>query len=194
MIESLKGWVTNICTAIFFITAVEMILPSNSMKKYTKFVLGLILITVVINPIIKFFNNDFNVQTCINTASTYFEEKDYKKDYYKYKKDSIDSTTKVFCVNLENLCIEKLKEKYPKDNYEVLADVDYEKDKGKFNINKLKIGVKEGKVQKIKKINIKNSAQVSNCDEVDNKKAREIIEYLSETINITKDKIKLYKL
>nr|WP_307897887.1 stage III sporulation protein AF [Clostridium botulinum] len=31
-----------------------MILPNNSIKKYAKFVLGLILITVVINPIIKY--------------------------------------------------------------------------------------------------------------------------------------------
>ena len=50
MIEGLKVWITSICTAIFFITAVEMILPDDSLKKYAKFVLGLILITVVISP------------------------------------------------------------------------------------------------------------------------------------------------
>ncbi|MCD3297735.1 stage III sporulation protein AF, partial [Clostridium botulinum] len=50
MIQSIRQWVISIATAIFFITAVEMILPNNSIKKYAKFVLGLILITVVINP------------------------------------------------------------------------------------------------------------------------------------------------
>ncbi len=61
LIELLKVWVTNITIAIFFITAVEMILPDNSMKKYAKFVLGLLLIVVIINPIIKIFDKDFNI-------------------------------------------------------------------------------------------------------------------------------------
>ena len=60
MIEGLKVWVTNITIAIFFITAVEMILPDNSMRKYAKFVLGLMLIVVIINPIMKIFDKDFN--------------------------------------------------------------------------------------------------------------------------------------
>ena len=37
-----------------------MILPDNNMKKYAKFVLGLILIVVIIKPIIKIFEKDFD--------------------------------------------------------------------------------------------------------------------------------------
>jgi len=33
LIELLKGWITNITIAIFFITAVEMILPDNSITR-----------------------------------------------------------------------------------------------------------------------------------------------------------------
>ncbi|MCY6354072.1 stage III sporulation protein AF [Clostridium sp. ZS2-4] len=193
MLEHLKLWVINICTAVFFITAVEMILPDNKMKKYAKFVLGLILITVIVNPIIKIFNNDFNVESYVNSASKYFEGKEYAKDYDKYKVSSIDNTVSVFSQNLENLCIKKLKEKFPKDNCEVIVDAGYDAKSENFVINIINVGITEGKVKKIKKIRINDSKEVSNLEFEDYKKSNVIKEYLSELMNIPTDKIKVYK-
>lgn len=193
MLEHLKVWVINICTAVFFITAVEMILPDNKMKKYAKFVLGLILITVIMNPIIKIFNNDFNLESYVNSASKYFEEKEYTKDYDKYKISSIDNTVNVFSKNLENLCIEKLREKFPKDNYEVIVDAGYDTEKENFVINTINVGITEGKVKKIKKIKINDSKEVSSSEIEDYKKSNIIKEYLSQLMNVPIDKIKVYK-
>lgn len=193
MLEHLKVWVINICTAVFFITAVEMILPDNKMKKYAKFVLGLILITVIMNPIIKIFNNDFNLESYVNSASKYFEEKEYTKDYDKYKISSIDNTVNVFSKNLENLCIEKLREKFPKDNYEVIVDAGYDTEKENFVINTINVGITEGKVKKIKKIKINDSKEVSSSEIEDYKKSNIIKEYLSQLMNVPTDKIKVYK-
>ena len=55
LMEYLNNFVITLVATIIFMTAVEIIAPDNSMKKYIKFVLGLILISVMINPIIKFF-------------------------------------------------------------------------------------------------------------------------------------------
>lgn len=194
MIEAFKEWIINICTAIFFITAVEMILPSNSMKKYTKFILGLILITVLINPIVKLFDKNFNIDSYVNNASRYFDEKQYRQDYDKYKVSSIDSTTQVFSNNLESLCIQKLKEEFPKDNYEIFPKVKYEAKEEKFIIDEIKVGVNEGKVKTVKKVNIKNSKEVNSKDMLSEEKSKEISEYLSQILNIPKDKIKVYKI
>lgn len=193
MLEHLKVWVINICTAVFFITAVEMILPDNKMKKYAKFVLGLILITVIINPIIKIFNNDFNLASYVDSASKYFEGKEYIKDYDKYKINSIDNTVSVFSKNLEDLCIEKLKEKFPKDNYEVMVDAGYDTEEENFVINTINVGITEGKVKKIKKIKINDSKEVSSLEIEDYKKSNTIKEYLSQLMNVPTDKIKVYK-
>lgn len=194
MIEAFKEWIINICTAIFFITAVEMILPSNAMKKYTKFILGLILITVLINPIVKLFDKNFNIDSYVNNASRYFDEKQYRQDYDKYKVSSIDSTTQVFSNNLESLCIQKLKEKFPKDNYEIFPKVKYESNEEKFIIDEIKVGVNEGKVKTVKKVNIKNSKEVTSKDMISEEKSKEISEYLSQILNIPRDKIKVYKI
>ncbi|MCY6370319.1 stage III sporulation protein AF [Clostridium ganghwense] len=194
MLEHLKIWIINICTAVFFITAVEMILPNNKIKKYAKFVLGLILITVIINPIIKIFDKNFDMDTYVNSASKYFEEKEYTKDYDKYKTSSIDNTINVFSTNLEKLCIKKLKEKFPKDNYEVLVDVSYNMEEENFIINAINVGVTEGKIKKIKKIEIKDSKEVGGSEIEDHKKSDMIKEYLSGILDISKDDIKIYKM
>ncbi len=55
--ELLNKFVITLVTILIFITAVEMIAPDNSMKKYLKFVLGLILITVILNPILTIILN-----------------------------------------------------------------------------------------------------------------------------------------
>lgn len=194
MLGAFREWIINICTAIFFITAVEMILPSNSMKKYTKFVLGLILITVLINPIVKLFDKNFNIDSYINTATEYFEEKQYKQNYDKYKNDNINNTVQVFSDNLGKMCMQKLQEKFPKDRYEVFPKVKYDSNEEKFIVDSVKVEVNEGKVRSIKKVTIKNAKEVNVKEVLNEEKNREITEYLSEVLNISKDKIKVYKI
>ncbi|KGM94986.1 stage III sporulation protein AF [Clostridium novyi A str. 4552] len=193
MIVSIKQWVINICTAIFFITAVEMILPNNSMKKYAKFVLGLILITVILNPIIKLFNRSFNFEGYINSAAQYIDQKQYKNNYGKYKTESIDNTSEVFANNLEKLCNKKLKDKYPNDNYNVKVKVSYNDEKEKFDIQEINVGIKEEEVKKIRKITIDKTKEVNTKKVIEKGKSSKIINYLSESIDVPKKKIKVYK-
>lgn len=194
MLDALRGWVMNICTAIFFITAVEMILPSNSLKKYTKFVLGLILITVLIKPIIKLYDNQLNMDNYLNAATEYFEGKEYEKNYDKYKNKNINSTKEVFASNLETLCAQKLKEKFPKNNYKVTAKVTFDEKNQKFIVDGIKVGINEGNVKKIKKVDIESSKEVNNKEIENDRKNQYIIDYLSETIDIPKNKITVYDL
>lgn len=194
VLDGLKEWILNICTAIFFTTAIEMILPSNSMKKYAKFILGLILIVVMVNPIVKLFDDQYNMNNYIDTASRYFEGKEYEKDYEKYKSSSINNTADVFSKNLENLCVQKLEKKYPKDNYEVSVKVQYNEKEEKFIINEVDVGINEGNIKEVQKVDIhNNSKEVSRQESVSREKSKDIIKYISDTFDISKEKIKLYK-
>ncbi|WML35311.1 stage III sporulation protein AF [Clostridium sp. OS1-26] len=86
MLQALREWLIGICTAVFFITAVEIILPDNSLKKYAKFVLGLILITVFINPLIKVFDRNFDINTYTSNAIQSFDAKKRKMSFKNIKK------------------------------------------------------------------------------------------------------------
>lgn len=198
MIQALRSWIITICTAVFFITAVEMILPDNSLKKYSKFVLGLIMITVFINPLIKLFNNNFDINSYVSTAAQNFDSETCKDDFQKYKQKSINETMENFKLNLQNSCEKKLKEKYPDNNYKVSVEASIDSNNQKINIKSLKVGVKDGNVEKIKKVNIdigsKSIENNNTYEEVDKNKVSEIKKYLSSELNIPADIIQVYKI
>ncbi|MBC2580325.1 stage III sporulation protein AF [Clostridium sp. DJ247] len=195
MLQILKDWLISICTAIFFITAVEIILPDNSMKKYAKFVLGLILITVFINPIIKIFDRNFDISTYVNSAVASSDKKKLQDDFQKYKEKNISSTLEVFKLNLQTSCEKKLKEKYPESNYKVQVEASYDNKNDKLLINDIKVGVKDGSIEKIQKVQISfNSEYVNTENNVEDEKSISIKKYLSDELRVSKDIIQVYKL
>jgi len=195
LLQALREWLISICAAVFFITAVEIVLPDNSMKKYAKFVLGLILITVFINPIIKLFDRNFDINSYTASAIENFDTKKTESEFKQYQEKNLNSTIEVFKLNLQTGCEKKLKEKYPDSNYKVQADASYDSENNKIIIKDIKVGVKEGSIEKIKKIQIGGDAKsVNNIDNMDSEKSMDIKKYLSNELNISKEVIQVYKL
>ena len=72
-----------------------MILPDNNLKKYCRFVLGLILMTVIINPLVKFLNQGSDITTFIDKTYTSIEEQ-YLHDNSNLREQNIKNTLDVF--------------------------------------------------------------------------------------------------
>lgn len=195
MIDLLKVWVTNITVAIFFITAVEMILPDNSMKKYAKFILGLMLIVVIINPIIKLFDKNFDLNSYSSKATSYMEGSTAVTDVQKYKNSNIINTTENFKKNLQNECITNLEETYPENKYNADIDIVYDSKNGVFNINRVEIEIVEGGVQIVKNIKIDTqSVNASNKNVLNDAQGNKIKTLLSNKLKISDNVITVYKL
>jgi len=192
-LEALRTWIINVCTTVFFITAVEMILPDNNLKKYCKFVLGLILMTVILNPLVKFLNQGSEITTFIdNTYSNLIEQ--YPQDNSDLREKNIQETLQVFKMNLEKTCEEKLKEKYPKYVSEVEAEVEYDSENDQYVIKNLSVGINNGSVKKIEKIDISTSTN-SVKESLDySQSGMELKSYLSNLLDLTEDKITVYRL
>ncbi|MPQ32397.1 stage III sporulation protein AF [Clostridium estertheticum] len=194
LINLLKVWVTNITIAIFFITAVEMILPDNNMKKYAKFVLGLMLIVVIIKPIIKIFDKNFDLNSYSNKATSYIEGSTQPSDMKKYKDINIVNTTENFKKNLQKECITNLEQTYPENKYNADVDVVYDSKNGVFNINRVKIDVVDSGVQSIKSIKIDTqSVDATNNNVLTNTQGKQIKKFLSNKLKISDDVITVYK-
>lgn len=87
--EALKKFVITLVTVLIFMSAVEMIAPSK-MKKYIKFVLGLILITIILNPILQIVEGgEKNFTDVINNY-----EQTFSKDRDTANFDSINTLSK----------------------------------------------------------------------------------------------------
>ncbi|PIH05612.1 stage III sporulation protein AF [Clostridium combesii] len=196
MLQWLKEWITNIAVAVFFITAIEMLLPKNNIKKYGKFVLGLILITVILNPIIKIFNKDYNISQYVEKATASFNNVDYKNDFDKYKKKNREETLNNFKANLQNQTKKRLEEKFPENKYEVNVEIAYDEEKDNLEIKSMNVGVKGNKIEKIKKVNKINIGSNENGKE--DKKSFEgegkIKQFISNEFKVSSEVIKVYKL
>ncbi|APH15753.1 stage III sporulation protein AF [Clostridium botulinum] len=196
MLQWLKEWITNIAVAVFFITAIEMLLPKNNIKKYGKFVLGLILITVILNPIIKIFNKDYNISQYADKATASFNNAEYKNDFDKYKKKNREETLNNFKANLQNQTKKKLEEKFPENKYEVNVEIAYDEEKDNLQIKSMDVGVKGNKIEKIKKVNKINIGNNENGKE--DKKTFEgegkIKQFISNEFKVSSGVIKVYKL
>ncbi|MGH4050453.1 MAG: stage III sporulation protein AF [Clostridium sp.] len=194
MIEILKVWITSITIAVFFITAVEMLLPDNSMKKYAKFVLGLILIVVIINPIIKAFDKDFNLNSYSDKATSYMETGTDKADIKKYKDSNILNTTENFKKNLEKDCITNLEETYPENKYNVDIQVAYDSKNGIFNIDSVGVEVVGLGVKNINNIDIDvKSVSAPQKDVLKGNEGNKIKKLISSKYKISNNVITVYK-
>lgn len=194
MIIELKTWVISICTAVIFIAAIELILPNNNLKKYAKFVLGLILISILINPIIKLFDKQFDMDTYVSNAVKYMDNKSYETDFGKYKENSMANTISTFKMNVENLCVTKLKEKFPASSYKVEAKVSYDEKNGGVLINGLKIGVRDGSIEKVKKVDVNTKGnETGSTQALNTEKGQLIKDYISKELSIPYDTVEVYK-
>ena len=195
MIEALKVWVANITIAVFFITAVEMILPDNNMKKYAKFVLGLMLIVVILNPIIKIFDRDFDLYSYSNRAVSYMDSSTSATDIKKYKDINIIKTSDNFKNNLQKECITDLQEAFPENKYNADIEIIYDDKVSQFNINTVEIGIVEGGVKNVSEIKIDTkSVNASKRSILEGEEGDKIKSRLSSKFQISKDVITVYKL
>jgi len=194
LIELLKVWITSITIAVFFITAVEMILPDNSMKKYSKFVLGLILIVVIINPIIKVFDKNFNLNSYSDKVTSYMETGTSEADIKKYKDSNILNTSENFKNNLEKDCISNIEEVYPENKYNADIQIVYDSKNGVFNIGSVGIEVVGLGVKNINNIEINvKSVSAPQKDILKGNEGNKIKKLISSKYKISNDVITVYK-
>lgn len=197
-IDTLKNIVITLVTILIFISAVELISPNNKMKKYIQFILGLILVIAILNPILQFISNgDKSVLDGIQTYEEVFSKNENKVNLdntntIENYEDKGDYRKKEFIKNFNKNCDNLLKSQYKNMTFKSEVDCDVNFTDITLNVKKLKIGVGDDKINKIKKIVINKTVESSTKEE--NKEYTEIINFVSSELNIPKEKIEVYKL
>lgn len=193
MIEALKTWIITLSVAIVFSTAVQLILPDNSLKKYCKFVLGLIVFVVMLNPIVKIFDKNLDINNYISLFSSSSYEETFEKDIEGYRKDNLSKTISVFKNNLETNCVEKLKKQFGDKNFRAEAKIKYDSEENLPVIEAMEIGVRDGTIRKIEDVNIKeDSIAVQSKNELKSVLSEKIKEYVSNTYDISNNSVYVY--
>lgn len=192
--EYLNNFIITLVATMIFMTSIEIIAPDNSMKKYIKFVLGLILISVMINPIIKFFTG--GEQEVINRIKRYEDMLNLGVTNEGESKEVIEKQKEAFKSNLNSNCDNLLKEKFSDKNFKSDIKCNINLRDMTYSIDSLEVGVRENGIRLVDKIRInvndESEEAVSNNEKIDNEE--EIKNYLSELFKIPIEKIKLYSM
>ena len=192
--EYINNFVITLVATMIFMTAVDIISPDNSMKKYIKFVLGLILISVMINPIIKFFTG--GEQEVINRIKRYEDMLNLGVTNEGESKEVIEKQKEAFKSNLNSNCDNLLKEKFSDKDFKSDIKCNINLSDMTYSIDSLEVGVRENGIRLVDKIRInvndESEEAVSNNEKIDNEE--EIKNYLSEVFKIPVEKIKLYSM
>ena len=192
--EYLNNFIITLVATMIFMTSIEIIAPDNSMKKYIKFVLGLILISVMINPIIKFFTG--GEQEVINRIKRYEDMLNLGVTNEGESKEVIEKQKEAFKSNLNSNCDNLLKEKFSDKNFTSDIKCNINLSDMTYSIDSLEVGVRENGIRLVDKIRInindESEEAVSNNEKIDNEE--EIKNYLSELFKIPIEKIKLYSM
>ncbi|MEG6585630.1 stage III sporulation protein AF [Dendrosporobacter sp. 1207_IL3150] len=102
MIDAVSDWIKNIIMIVLFASFLELLLPSSSMQKFIRVIIGLFITLAILNPIIDIIQNRFgpnqipalstnasNSQVIINNATKLADQREqmsvelYKKELAK---------------------------------------------------------------------------------------------------------------
>lgn len=190
--ELLNKFVITLVTTLIFMTAVELIAPDNSMKKYLKFVLGLILITVILNPILTIILN--GEQELKDVISGYEEEYNVNRKDNESTENIMKIKEDSFKDNFNKNCESMLKQEFKDLEFKCNVDCVVDFNDNDFTINKLSIQIKDKKVKKVEKIDKIDINSKKDKKDTVNKEYKDVVKFISKELNIDENKIDIYKI
>jgi len=99
MIDAISAWIKNIILLVLFASFLELLLPTSSMQRFIRVIIGLFIMLAILNPVIdiiqnRWFNeqipalstNSTNSETVLNKANMVAGERE-RLSYDIYKKE-----------------------------------------------------------------------------------------------------------
>lgn len=194
MIELLKQWINSIVVVIIFAAFIDILIPGSSMKKYVKLVLGLIIMTVILQPVIKLVKGDFSISTSSFQVQNRLDNIQLKKQTEYYDRKQADAITKAYKQNLENQIKQQIKGELKEGNADVSVDIVEDTQSSDYGqLKKITITLKDkiDKVEKVDKITIGKNRENESSNKVKDNDYQDIKSMLSLVYGIDKQFIEI---
>ncbi len=184
MVEFISTWAEQVVVAVIIATILELIIPKGNNKKYIKVIIGVYILFTIISPVINRITGD-NIKLDFN-----YEK--YFNNYMNYEIQSNAITTTnnqniedIYIQNLKKDIINKVEERGVKVN-NIQLDINFEDYTSYGNINKIVLEVEEDNKNSIhvNEVIIGKNTNNTNINKLDEDKAKEIKNYLSNTYSL----------
>ena len=173
----------SLVSSIVAITLIEMILPSNKIKKYVVFVSSIVLVIVVINPITSILNKNIDIESVLKDNETFILNSEYKNKMQYAKEKDMQDTYNVF---LKDDIISRMKE-----NGYLVRNVSVKVDDKTYEVTEMELEIEhdDGSIQ-----NVVIDVSVSENGETENVEVSKIKDLLCETYGVEKNNIIINKI
>lgn len=181
MVEFLVSWAEQLIIALIIIIMLEMIIPNNSYRKYIKIILGIFVLYVIFNPLIKNKITDFNIEQEVNNQTKVISITEAQTSTINYNSQIENAYKQKFKENIATSLNEK---GYKLNN--INLDIKYDSQE-KIETNKLELRItkkEENKNIKIDKVKISEEKQ-----DISNQELDELKKEISNTYDIDISKI-----
>jgi stage III sporulation protein AF len=192
----LTEWITNIIVFVLLATVIDMLLPSSSMKKYTKIVTGLLLITIILTPLLKLLSSDFDDVVNEMTLSS-DSTNNSVENLIEIKKKEIQASQRAYIleqmgVQMKQEVEKEMMEKHGKQVVTVSLEAEDENlENLPESISKVTVVLaepqEEGAVETVKRVDI-NTRDGAKKDKPDHETSQ-LASALAEIWNLPKDQI-----
>ncbi len=95
-LQALTTWITNIVLFILLATIINLLLPNSSFQKYTKLVVGLLLMLIIITPVFQIFKVDVNQMLKSLSLSSIRSDHQVENSIENQKKRNTSFTTCIY--------------------------------------------------------------------------------------------------
>lgn len=187
--EIINKYIVTLVATLVFMTAIELIAPDNSLKKYLKFVMGLILISVLLTPIIKFFTGGEKMITnAIEKYEREFDTTEVSSGNLNEEEKDDESRKRAFVLNFNKNCEDLLVEKFSNIKCKCNLDCKVNFEDLSYSVNKLIVSIRSGNVKAVEKVVI---GEEENISKKDDELQSAIKSYLSNELGINSEKIEV---
>ncbi|GBF11030.1 MAG: stage III sporulation protein AF [Tepidibacillus sp.] len=116
MIEWISSWLQNIILIVLLATFVDLLLPNSDLQKYSKMVLGLLIMLTILSPLLDLFSNQFSVTTLFQQL----DQKAYSKEDSVITMEGFNQSNQIPDTYQKNLVdnVEKIMKEYLKEQLE----------------------------------------------------------------------------
>nr|WP_295975560.1 stage III sporulation protein AF [uncultured Bacillus sp.] len=198
--DIIKEWVTNIILFVLFATVLDMILPNSKFQKYTKMVIGLLLISIILTPVFKLFTVDLE-EALSSIKKVKMADDQQLKNLIDLQKNEIQASQDAYIVKQITVQLKEEAEEELMDRYGlVITELNLltdEKDERPFpeNLQKVVIQLSEQTdeaeaIEVIKPVEIDTKEPL--LSESEKKQKSKVTQLLSEKWNVDENVIEVY--
>lgn len=96
MLDIIREWVLNIVTFVIFIILLDIVVPSEKIKKFIRLVTGIILVIIIITPVLNIFSSGMDINNLQISDGNFLDRREIQRNSDIFEKQQLEQVIEVY--------------------------------------------------------------------------------------------------